>query len=301
MSPSHAPFGGATLIKGHGTRNDFILVVGPDATTAPVAIAPRVIAQLCDRTAGIGADGLIRVVPPGVEGNGPLWFMDYRNADGSLAQMCGNGARVFSRVLLDRGFITPDGQGSFSIATRAGTHVVHVHGDDTITVDMGPATFPEVEMHPVVAVYDAPNASHTDSNEQRTWPATSVFMPNPHAVVFVESVDEAGSLHWAPDVTPPSAFPEGVNVEFVHVIAPGQLQMRVHERGAGETLSCGTGACAAVVAARLRQGPSAPAAWQVEVPGGLLTVTARPDGIDLRGPAVLTGEIPASELQFLAM
>ena len=243
MSPSHAPFGGATLIKGHGTRNDFILVVGPDATTAPVAIAPRVIAQLCDRTAGIGADGLIRVVPPGVEGNGPLWFMDYRNADGSLAQMCGNGARVFSRVLLDRGFITPDARGSFSIATRA----------------------------------------------------------DPHAVVFVESVDEAGSLHWAPDVTPASAFPEGVNVEFVHVIAPGQLQMRVHERGAGETLSCGTGACAAVVAARLRQGPSAPSAWQVEVPGGLLTVTARPDGIDLRGPAVLTGEIPASELQFLAM
>jgi len=301
VSHTQAPFGGATLMKGHGTRNDFIMVIGPDAATAPVPIQPSVIAQLCDRATGVGADGLIRVVPPHTEGNGDLWFMDYRNADGSLAQMCGNGARVFARVLLDRGWVTPDTRGSFSIQTLSGVHRVHTHSDDTITIDMGPASFPQVDLHPVVSVYDAPNEAHTDSNEQRSWPATSVYMPNPHAVVFVNSVDQAGSLHWAPDVTPPQAFPEGVNVEFVHLIAPGHLQMRVYERGAGETLSCGTGACAAMVAAREKLGSTAPMSWQVDVPGGLLTVTQRPDGIDLRGPAVLTGEIPASELQFLAV
>lgn len=272
-----------TLVKGHGTRNDFLLVPGADLTTAPPQVANALVVALCDRRGGIGADGLIRVVPPGVEGNGSLWFMDYRNADGSQSQMCGNGARVFVRFLVESGRVTPDDQGGMSIATRAGDHDVRVFEDGTIAVSMGVPSFPLVRALPMVTV------------DAHTWPATGVLMPNPHAVVFVDDLREAGRLVEAPDVAPDAAFPDGVNVEFVVVDAPGRLRMRVHERGSGETQSCGTGACAAVVAARLRDPDVAPEEWLVDVPGGRLIVTQTATGVELRGPAVLVATVVVAD------
>jgi diaminopimelate epimerase len=272
-----------TLIKGHGTQNDFLLVPSVDAFTPPPTVSPELVAALCDRHSGIGADGVIRVVPPRTEGNSHLWFMDYRNSDGSVAQMCGNGSRVFVRYLLDTGLLTPDVDGHVRIATRAGEHEVRVHDDGTLAVSMGAPSFPAQGATPVVSVADATASG--------SWNATAVLMPNPHAVVFVGDLDDAGALLHAPAVAPSTVFPDGVNVEFVVVHAPGHLSMRVHERGSGETLSCGTGACAAVVAARLREGAASPNTWRVDVPGGTLTVTETDDDVILRGPAVLVGEV----------
>jgi len=282
------------LIKGHGTRNDFLLVPAVDASSAPPEISAELVAALCHRRAGMGADGLIRVVPPGVEGNGKFWFMDHRNADGSLAQMCGNGARVFVRYLVTSGRVVADPDGRLRIATRAGENEAQVHDDGTITISMGAPSFPTVRTVPVVSVVSAVSDQGSSS-----WPSTGVLMPNPHAVVFVDDLDDAGPLLDAPDVAPGSVFPDGVNVEFVVLEGPGRLSMRVHERGSGETQSCGTGACAAVVAARRRLGEGAPAAWLVTVPGGRLTVTESADGIDLRGPAVLVGEVVINDLSAL--
>ena len=285
-----------TVLTGHGTRNDFVLILGPDATTAPASLSAAQVAALCSHEAGLGvdggaADGLIRCVPPGSQGHDSLWFMDYRNADGSLAQMCGNGARVFVRAILQAGFASGDATGRLRIATRAGEHAVTVNADQTITVDMGAAELPSMAAPPQVSVPDGAGP----------WPATAVLMPNPHAVVFVESLDQAGALTTAPTVQPDSAFPNGVNTEFVAITGVDRLAMRVFERGVGETASCGTGACAAVVAARLHAGTESPASWSVTVPGGELIVRQRADGIDLTGPAVITSEVPqASVAQILA-
>jgi diaminopimelate epimerase len=276
------------VVKGHGTQNDFVLLPDAEAAYADL-LDPVTVAAICDRRAGLGADGLIRVVPTAsVAEVADLaaeaeWFMDYRNADGSIAEMCGNGARVFARFLLERGWVAAGG--TFAIATRGGVRHVEVHGDD-LAIDMGPADFPQ-HGGPVEVLVDG-----------RAWSATSVTMPNPHAVVFVDDLEQAGSLLEAPDVLPLTAFPDGVNVEFVVTTGPAHVAMRVHERGSGETRSCGTGACAVAVAARRRHAhqhgiplADAPAQWIVDVPGGRLSVTERGDGhVILAGPAVLVAE-----------
>ncbi len=199
---------------------------------------------LCDRRLGIGADGVLVVARTAAHAEvadlaevAP-WFMDYRNADGSVAQMCGNGARVFVAHLLEEGLAST---GSFHIATRGGARRVMVDEDGAIHVDMGRAEFLERDDIMVRLAESEPGAP-------RLAPPSGVLMPNPHAVTWVDDVDAAGSLLAAPVVTPVEAYPEGVNVEFVRVLAADHLQMRVFERGVGETLSCGTGACAAAVA-----------------------------------------------------
>ena len=221
--------------------------------------------------------------------------MDYRNADGSVAEMCGNGARVFVRYLLDRGLAELDG---LSIATRAGT--VEVAGpadgepDSWITVTLGPAGWPEAA--PQV---DAPGLAGPRSG-------VAVSMPNPHVVVFVDEAElSALDLTRAPSVEPP--LPHGQNVEFV-VLGADRLRMRVHERGVGETRSCGTGIAAATVAAAVQAGPATamppgdgglrhPAGgdgqpWRVDVPGGVCAARWRPDGyVELSGPAVIVARV----------
>ena len=265
------------VVKGHGTRNDFVLL--PDYDGA-LEISDGLVRALCDRRGGVGGDGVLRVIrtaAAGVDGDGAEWFMDYRNADGSIAEMCGNGVRVYARFLVDEGLVAP---GALRLATRGGVKEVVVPASGDVTVDMGPA---QVAAEAVaVSVGDA------------EWPALSVDMGNPHAVAFVDDLADAGELRSAPVVTPASAFPAGVNVEFAVVRSRGELTMRVHERGVGETQSCGTGACAVVVAAR-RRDPDAPRVWAVSVPGGELTVTEREDGhLLLRGPAVLVADLTLS-------
>jgi diaminopimelate epimerase len=281
------------VVKGHGTQNDFVLVPDLDNRFADL-LDPSTVAALCDRRSGVGADGLIRVVPTAsvddVADQADLahWFMDYRNADGSIAEMCGNGARVFARYLVDAGLVDAE---RFAIATRGGSRQVITMADG-FAVTMGIPTFLPGDPAPKVTVGD------------RSWPAAGVFIPNPHAVVFVDDLAQAGDLLTPPTVVPTSAFPQGVNVEFVVERGPAHVAMRVHERGSGETRSCGTGAAAVAVAARRRAAgggalSDVPAEWTVDVPGGRLTVTEHADGeVVLAGPAVLvaTGRVDLERL-----
>jgi diaminopimelate epimerase len=284
---AHVPQGLAFL-KGHGTENDFVILPDSDGR---IGLSPDAVARLCDRRAGLGADGILRVVrsaahPEAAAMAGEAeWFMDYRNADGSIAEMCGNGVRVFTRYLQRAGLV---GEGDVPVATRAGirrTHIAKASPDGTpgdITVDMGRAVLPEGGV--TVTVGD------------RSWPARNVNMGNPHAVVFVDDLSHAGALLEAPGVRPAAAYPDGTNVEFVVDRGPWHVALRVHERGSGETRSCGTGACAVMVAAARRDGadPAAtgtPATYTVDVPGGRLLITERTDGsIEMTGPAVIVAE-----------
>jgi diaminopimelate epimerase len=256
-------------VKGHGTQNDFVLL--PDAD---VQLDAELARQLCDRRSGVGADGVLRVAVADDAG----WFMDYRNADGSPAQMCGNGIRVFARYLVESGRAEP---GTVEIGTRGGSRRVLVPADGAdITVDMGAASrLNDAE----VTVGD------------RGWKARGWSMGNPHLVVLDAGPIDSLDLARAPAVRPRDAFPDGVNVELVEPVAERHIRMRVHERGSGETRSCGTGACAAAVAALDAAGERGPCT--VDVPGGRLAIDWQPDGtVLLTGPAVLvaSGEVPAS-------
>jgi diaminopimelate epimerase len=251
------------FLKGHGTENDFVLLPDLDGSVHG-ELSPERVRALCDRRAGIGGDGVLRVLR---QGDG--WFMDYRNSDGSLSEMCGNGIRVFARYLVDAGLADP--AQPIPVDTRDGLKLLTVEGD-LITADMGT---PQVLGESKVAV------------PGHAWVARHVDMGNPHAVAFVESLDDAGPLLEAPEHDA-ATYPHGVNVEFVVRRGERHVAMRVHERGSGETRSCGTGACAAMVAAAVADGLGQGSAYRVDVPGGTLTVTWTPeDRVLLTGPAVI--------------
>jgi diaminopimelate epimerase len=271
--------GGYPFLKGHGTEYDFVLLPDHDGTEHGDLHATRVRA-LCDRRAGIGGDGVLRVIRTAVldpsQADRAEWFMDYRNSDGSLSEMCGNGIRLFARHLVDEGLADPSRP--VPVATRDGIKTIVVDGE-RITADLGA---PKVLGESMVAVGD------------RSWPARHVDMGNPHAVALVEDLADAGPLH-DPPVHDPDVYPHGVNVEFVVARGERHIAMRVHERGSGETRSCGTGACAAMVAAALADGLQPglavggdDVAYRVDVPGGRLTVTwTTEDRVLLTGPAVV--------------
>lgn len=265
------------FVKGHGTNNDFVVL--PDFDGALV-LTPERVRWLCDRRAGIGADGVLRVVRSSREpefadyADVAEFFMDHRNADGSTAEMCGNGARVFVRYLHASGALTSR---TTVIATRGGLIQAEVRGNaaEEIAIGMG-AVIGEGSVPLPISV----------AHGGRTWEARPVHVPNPHAVVFVDSLDDVAALTIAPTVTPAQAFPDGVNVEFVERIEPGHVRMRVHERGVGETMSCGTGACAVAWSAALAE-PDVDS-FRIDVPGGTVWVDIATDGqLTLRGPAEL--------------
>ncbi len=279
--------------KGHGTGNDFFLFADPDGQTT---LTPAQIASIADRHFGVGADGVIRAVrsenlPDGAaalaEDDSAEWFMDYHNADGSLAEMCGNGIRVYARFLLATGLARLGGGETMAIGTRAGVRDLQQNANG-FQVDLGRWSLEAGE--PLVRVKGLPVAR----------PGLSLTVGNPHIVVALQSVEELRSadLTFIPQVEPEPAG--GANVEFVVPMDPlvkdgvGRIRMRVHERGSGETLSCGTGAVAAALATRHWAGPSAPSQWRVEVDGGALGVRMWPaeDGehVSLSGPAELVYE-----------
>jgi diaminopimelate epimerase len=274
--------------KGHGTENDFVLLADLDGTRDVTAEQVR---RLTDRRAGIGADGVIRVVPTQAaaeqhvrdQGAQARWFMDYRNADGSAAEMCGNGTRVLAAYLRREGLETAD---EFAIATRVGIKVVRFEGD-LIAVNLGDWRIVDADGAREKG-FDAMVKVHG----HEPMPGLSLDLGNPHTVVALPDSADLASLDLTrqPDVHP--AAPNGTNFEFVQPIGPGHISMRVHERGVGETRSCGTGAAAAALATRWWAGSDTPTdVWRVDVPGGTLRVRALPgQQVELAGPAVLVAD-----------
>ena len=268
--------------KGHGTENDFVILLDPEGSGGLTA---GLTARLCDRRAGIGADGVLRAVRAAASGiagranggpeaaggaGGPEWFMDYPNADGSVAEMCGNGIRVFARYLVRHGLA--DGP-EFTVATRSGPRLIRMCTDGGVSVDMGAVAV----LGPGSAVIDG-----------QTYPGLRVSVGNPHLACLVEGPLAAFGLSRPPGLDP-GQFPEGGNVELVRVTGPASVAMRVHERGSGETRSCGTGAVAAAAAAASATG-SGDGTWDVRVPGGDLKVTLEAGRAWLTGPAVIVAE-----------
>jgi diaminopimelate epimerase len=256
---------------GHGTENDFVVLFDP---TDEISIAPDQVKRICDRKTGVGADGLIRITK-----RENRWFMDYRNSDGSLAEMCGNGIRVMARYLVDRGH---ENAGIFSISTRDGNKFLKVPEQGDIAVNLGQVSHVPGEVSGI--------------QNGKKFSGLNIDVGNPHAVLFVDSLDEVGSLASAPIVEPASEYPEGVNVEFVEFLDNGELKMRVFERGSGETRSCGTGTCAVAMAATIKKGKKAPTSWVIHAPGGRLVVDIDPhENATLTGPAVLLRDLDLSE------
>ncbi|MUL40168.1 diaminopimelate epimerase [Streptomonospora sp. PA3] len=261
--------------KGHGTENDFVILPDPDGA---LDLRPAAVAALCDRRAGIGADGVLRVVRTAALGEtltGPAasaadceWFMDYRNADGSVAEMCGNGVRVFARYLADRGLVSGK---ELAVGTRAGARRVVLEDDGDVTVDMGR---PEL--------LGEGSAELADGRVE----GTRVWVGNPHLACRVDRSPAEVDLSGRPRLDP-AQFPDGANVEVFAAAAPGTLEMRVNERGSGETRSCGTGIVAVAAAATP---PGEGATWRVRVPGGECIVFLDAEGARLRGPAALVAE-----------
>ena len=276
------------VVKGHGTENDFIVMPDLDGE---LDLDVGLVRALCDRHAGIGADGILRVVrsqkdPDSVDMAADAeFFMDYRNADGSVAEMCGNGIRVFLRYLQRAGLV----ETSAAVATRGGITRVQADEDGNVSVDMGqPRVLAD---RPVVTA--APFAARTGSALQ---------LPNPHVVVWLDSADDLDvlDLHHPPVVDPPLKY--GQNVEFAVRRGPRHIVMRVHERGVGETRSCGTGICAVAVAAASDDGAGADGStWQVDVPGGTCRVRWDDHGVILSGPALLIGEIDIDDAWLAAV
>lgn len=282
--------------KGHGTGNDFVIIADADGS---LELSSEQVAVLCDRHRGIGADGILRVVRSAaiVDGRASLaeepaaeWFMDYRNADGSIAEMCGNGIRVFAHYLVRSGLATIQPGSTLPIGTRAGVRDV-TRSETGYQVDLGLWKLSGDD--PLVTADGLPV----------TRPGLGIDVGNPHVVVALASEAELASLelHRAPVLEPTP--PAGANVEFVVPGEPlvrdgiGHVSMRVSERGVGETLSCGTGVAATALAVRYWAGAKAPDNWRVEVPGGTLGVRMFPaeDGehVALSGPAqlVFSGEV----------
>ena len=279
--------------KGQGTGNDFVLYLDLDGSND---LSISQVVELCDRRFGIGADGVIRVVksahlPEGAralaEEPSAEWFMDYRNSDGSIAEMCGNGIRVFARYLTEKGLVDLVEGKVLHVGTRAGVKDIQKNKAG-FAVDMG-RWKPESNEYLV--------RSHGIDVAR---PGQGINVGNPHVVVALAEETELQNLdlNREPKLEPK---PEsGANIEFVVPAEPlvtngvGKISMRVFERGVGETMSCGTGVVAAALATRLWAGSEAPNQWTVEVPGGTLGVRMFPteegEHVGLSGPAELSFE-----------
>lgn len=279
------------VTKGHGTANDFVLFSDPDNS---LDLGPADYRSLADRHRGVGGDGVIRAVhtarSPEVAHLVALepaaqWFMDYRNADGSTAEMCGNGVRVFAEYLLRNELATLAPGDTLPVATRAGIVDVTASPSGLYNADMGRWSLSGTDPTVRAKGIEVPR------------PSLAIECPNPHVVVALASVEELAELDLSsrPHLDPEP--PEGANIEFVVPGEPlvvdgiGHIRMRVFERGVGETQSCGTGAMAAALATRHWAGSTAPHHWKVEVPGGSLGVRMFPteegEHVSLSGPAEL--------------
>ncbi|MBI3648541.1 MAG: diaminopimelate epimerase [Actinobacteria bacterium] len=263
--------------KYHGTGNDFVFLedLGDERP-----LDPEVVAALCDRRFGVGADGVIRVV----RGERADFFMDYRNADGSLAEMCGNGIRCLGKFVYDHGFTDAT---QLEVDTRGGVKHLSLDVRDgavrEVTVGMGPPSFAKAAIPMRGPAWETFLSEPFDIGNGMTVKASALSMGNPHLVLFVD--DDPSRYHVAhigPVLERHELFPEKTNVEFVQ-LQNGELKARVWERGSGETMACGTGACAVAVAAN--EAGLVPARALVRFPGGALTVERLKDDVLLTGTA----------------
>ena len=271
--------------KMHGLGNDFIVVEDLDEG---YNLAPEAVAWFCHRNFGIGADGLILVRPATVPDAD--YFMLYYNADGTTAEMCGNGVRCFAKYLVDRGLV-PAGTDHVRVQTLGGVKPITVTRDASglmaaATVDMGAPVLVPGEV-PVDLPGSEPVVGHELGTDAGTFAITAVSMGNPHAIIWVDDVDEAPVRSAGPAIETHPLFPARTNVEFAEVVSRDHIRLRVWERGVGETLACGTGACATLVAAVL--GGHADREATIELPGGELHIRW-----DEGGPVFMTG--PAAEV-----
>ena len=290
------------VYKAHATGNDFVVYLDEDGTHEPTADEVRF---LCDRHFGIGGDGLIRLAHPQAVSDvnerqiadcaagDADWFMDYRNADGSLAEMCGNGTRAITLFAQLQGIADQPGGKPFHLGTRAGVKILTSLGDvpglgkDVFQVEMGAWKRGDVDGYEVTIPGTSGSAR-----------GTFVDMGNPHVVAVLE--DEFASLPNVEDldlVTKPVVAPEipsDQNVEFVRIDEQsegddaGEATMRVNERGCGETLSCGTGLCATAITLRAKTGIDH---WTITVRGGTLRVDVTDEDVKLTGSATIVGKI----------
>ena len=266
--------------KMHGLGNDFIVI---DDRDSELDFDPDAIQWLCDRHFGVGADGLILVRPATVQGAD--FFMAYFNADGTSAEMCGNGIRCFAKYLVDNGLVAGD---RLSVQTLGGLYEIEIARDDrglleVATVDMGEPIL-EPALIPTTLEGEGSVVAVPIQIAGGSWEVTCVSMGNPHAIIWVDDVDDAPVATLGPLVETHPAFPNKTNVEFASVTAQGVIRLRVWERGVGETLACGTGACATLVAASLAGLVDREAA--IELPGGELVVRWGEDGrVSMSGPA----------------
>jgi diaminopimelate epimerase len=292
--------------KYHGTKNDFVLIADPEGLTS---LTPRLIEAVCDRRGGVGADGVIRVVRGEVAASiglaGPEaaetdFFMDHFNADGRTAEMCGNGIRCLAKFVFDRGLTD---RRRLDVMTRAGVKHLALDVEDglveRVTVDMGTPEF-DVARIPMTGPAGTTFVGKPLEVGDRTWPATAVSMGNPHIVLFAPAQEDLGAIdleRLGPSIESRSEFPNRTNVEFVKVVDDSTIHMRVWERGVGVTAACGTGACAALVAASANGliGRSA----DVVLAGGILSIVwGDDDHVSMTGAAtwVFDGEVSESWL-----
>jgi diaminopimelate epimerase len=267
--------------KYHGTGNDFVML---EDLHGERPLSSELVAALCDRRFGVGADGVIRVTRGPAHGLPHSdFFMDYWNADGSVAEMCGNGVRCLAKLVYERGHTH---QTELEIGTRDGVKRVSLDVREgvvrSVTVGMGPPAFARSRI-PMLGPADEPYLAEPFEVLGHTFKASAVSMGNPHLVLFVDD-DPARSdvARIGPAAENDAMFPEKANVEFVAVAGDG-LSVRVWERGVGETMACGTGACAALVAAN--EAGLVPVRSEVRFPGGTVTVERTADDVLLTGPA----------------
>ncbi|MCI1914460.1 MAG: diaminopimelate epimerase [Bifidobacteriaceae bacterium] len=299
------------LTKGHATANDFVIFADPTGSFDPT---PEEVAAICDRHRGIGGDGLIRLTRPEyvadlsviqknmLRGQGAEWFMDYRNADGSLAEMCGNGTRLTARFAQSLGEMGTEIGSEFKLATRAGVKTLIFRGEDSelgkdvFTVRMGGWSAGEIGEYSV-----------TIPGVEGVAAATFADLGNPHVVSvvgdrtgqFSERIPSSSlpdvedlDLSRTPVVSP--RLESGQNAEFVRIDTAsaidiaGTATMRVNERGVGETLSCGTGLCATAIVLRKLTGIDN---WTITVRGGILRVEVSDSDVSLTGASRLVGAV----------
>ena len=263
--------------KYHGIGNDFVMIADPEDK---LRLAPETVARICDRRFGVGGDGVIRVAPAS---EGADLFMDYVNSDGSVGEMCGNGIRCLAIFAREEGMTDAR---RIEVDTRAGVKVVELLDDGRVRVDMGPPIF-EPDRIPVK--WDEPDALHAKVDvDGEMIEVACLSMGNPHAVLWVNDPKEAPVTTLGPKLEHHPAFPNGVNAEFAHVVSPDRVEMRVWERGSGETLACGTGACAVAVAARLLGGTNE--RMTIALPGGELEIEWS-GSLDTESSVYMTGPV----------